>query len=241
MRLRIKIIAVLLLLCSLIILGTDSYQYKKNLNSNNQLYEYINTEEDIINDELVEHSISCNELQLDVASLKSINSDFVGWVYLPYSTINYPVVQYDNNDFYLSKSFSKEKDKYGSIFVDCNVDLSSSDLVLIHGHNSARNNMYGTLDNYIWYNDYYDTHSSIYLAFAKDDYKFKEYKVKAAVVIDDVQATYSSLLETDYLSLFKNSNYRWGTVSSDVNSNVILSTCYGKSNTTKRLLILLQN
>jgi len=79
------------------------------------------------------------------------NDDLVGWIYVPNTKIDNPVVQssIDNKNYYLDKDFDKKKDKAGTLYIreQCDVFLPSDNLV-IYGHNMANNTMFGILDKY---------------------------------------------------------------------------------------------
>lgn len=51
-------------------------------------------------------------------SLNKINSDIIGWIYIPDTDINYPITQTDNNDYYLSHLVNKSSNENGAIFAD---------------------------------------------------------------------------------------------------------------------------
>jgi len=80
----------------------------------------------------------------------SLNNDMVGWIEIPGTAINYPVVQSPyQNDFYLRRNFYKEKATCGAIYVReaCDVNLPS-DNVTLYGHNMANGTMFGPLHKY---------------------------------------------------------------------------------------------
>ena len=54
----------------------------------------------------------------DFDQLASVNADVVGWIYIPGTTINYPVVQGTNNEKYLNTLFDGKSNVSGSIFMD---------------------------------------------------------------------------------------------------------------------------
>ncbi len=99
----------------------------------------------------------------DFDSLRKTNADTVGWLAIPDTVISYPIVQTDNNEKYLHKSFNGEHSKVGAIFMDANNNASPLDQnIIVYGHNmgSGRTDMFGTL---LSYDDksYYDTHEWI--------------------------------------------------------------------------------
>ena len=87
--------------------------------------------------------------------LLSINDDTVGWLTVNNTNIDYPVVHYKDNDYYLKKDYYKNKNRHGWIFMDYrnNIDDMSKNTI-IYGHNLANQKMFGTLRyalNESWY------------------------------------------------------------------------------------------
>lgn len=74
------------------------------------------------------------------------NDDIFGWISIPGTNIEYPLVQGTNNDFYLNHGPKKNSTGYGSIYMDYRNSrtLLSDDLTVIYGHN-VRND--GTMFN----------------------------------------------------------------------------------------------
>lgn len=58
---------------------------------------------------------AAQRVSVDFAALAAQNSDTVGWLYIPGTKINYPVVQADDNEYYLSRSFKQEEASCGTI------------------------------------------------------------------------------------------------------------------------------
>ena len=89
------------------------------------------------------------EAPYDTAEMLDINEDFKGWLWIPDTSVNYPIVQTDNNSTYLTTSFLGEYSSYGSLFLDKDSTAGSRNRV-IHGHNmgSTRTEMFSTLVGY---------------------------------------------------------------------------------------------
>ncbi len=83
-------------------------------------------------------------------AMYTMNNDMVGWIEIPGTAIDYPVVQspYQTN-FYLRRNFYKEKATCGAIYVreKCDVNMPS-DNVTIYGHNMGNGTMFGHLHKY---------------------------------------------------------------------------------------------
>ncbi|MGN0353859.1 MAG: class B sortase [Muricoprocola sp.] len=90
------------------------------------------------------------ENPIDFESLESINEDIIGWLEMEaVDTINYPVVQGVDNEYYLHRTFQKTDNFAGSIFLDC---VNKSTFVqrnsILYGHNMKNGSMFGSLKQY---------------------------------------------------------------------------------------------
>ena len=79
------------------------------------------------------------------------NSDMVGWIKIPGTVINYPVLQTpEDPEFYLKRDFYKESSRHGSIFASELADVERpSDNITLYGHRMADGSMFAALHKYI--------------------------------------------------------------------------------------------
>ena len=113
------------------------------------------------------------ERMLKVKELKSQNSDIVGWLEIPGTSINYPVLQGADNEYYMKHNYKKQKSKNGSIFLtkDYNWEIPSSNL-LIYGHNLNNGTMFQELLKYS--NQYfYEQHPRIRFTTVDNDSEYE--------------------------------------------------------------------
>jgi len=90
------------------------------------------------------------------------NTEMIGWIRIEDTKINYPVVQADNDDYYLDHDFSKSYNVYGCPFVAAAADVSEpSDNVIIYGHHMKDGSMFANLD-YFKDKDFWKEHRYIY-------------------------------------------------------------------------------
>ena len=84
-----------------------------------------------------------------VAWLMQKNKDTVAWLDVLGTKIQYPVVQTDNNEYYVTHTFQKQKNSSGAIFLDCwNAPNFDDFNVVIYGHNMKDGSMFHQLRQY---------------------------------------------------------------------------------------------
>lgn len=77
------------------------------------------------------------------------NRDFVGWISIEGTKIDYPVMQSpDAPNFYIDHGFDKKTSKYGVPYVQENCDVELSDNVIIYGHHMRNGSMFTDLCKY---------------------------------------------------------------------------------------------
>lgn len=110
---------------------------------------------------------------LKVEDLKKINTDIIGWLEIPNTKINYPVLQGKDNEYYMTHNYKKEKSKNGAIFLnkDYNFEIPSNNL-LIYGHNMNNGTMFQEL---LKYSDkkFYEEHPKIRFTTIDDDSEYE--------------------------------------------------------------------
>ena len=141
----------------------------------NQVNETIT--EEIVNEstqENIEETINQkNERILKVQKLQEENPDIVGWLEIEGTSINYPVLQGNDNEYYMTHNYKKQKSKNGSIFLtkDYNWSIPSSNL-LIYGHNLSNGTMFQELLKYEK-EDFYKKHPIIRFTTNKEDAEYE--------------------------------------------------------------------
>ena len=140
----------------------DNYQ-KQNINSN-ETNEIVNESKE---------QIAETERMTQLKEIQEINSDIVGWLEIPNTNINYPVLQGSDNEYYMTHNYKKEYSKNGSIFLAKDYDwtIPSSNL-LIYGHNLGNGEMFQELLKYE-NQDYYNQHPIIRFTTTKEDAEYE--------------------------------------------------------------------
>jgi sortase B len=99
----------------------------------------------------------------DLEALYKLNNDVVGYIYIPDTNVNNPVLQRPSmKDYYLYRDFYGNEDRHGSVYVReaCDV-FGPSDNVTIYGHNMADGSMFANIHKYKD-KTFFDNHPLIY-------------------------------------------------------------------------------
>lgn len=102
---------------------------------------------EVINPETGETVTMLPEFQ----ALFSLNADIVGWMRIPGTDIDYPVMQTPRNpDYYLKRNFDREYSSRGCLYARevCDV-FAPSDNITLYGHRMRDGSMFAQLDRYM--------------------------------------------------------------------------------------------
>lgn len=82
-------------------------------------------------------------------SVYAQNNDYVGWISIDGTNINYPVMQtVGHPNYYLKRGFDEKYSEHGVPYVQEDCDLLSSDNIVIYGHNMKDGTMFSDLEEY---------------------------------------------------------------------------------------------
>ena len=117
-------------------------------------------------------------ITVDFDRLRKINPDVVGWIHIPDTGIDYPIVQAKDNTTYLHKTFKGKDSHIGAIFLDalCKPDFSSFNSI-IYGHNLKNGEMFGHLKK-LYDEEYnskadYRKHPKVWIITPKEAYEYE--------------------------------------------------------------------
>lgn len=94
---------------------------------------------------------SQEEGQPDIRILRNLNSDCVGWIRIPGTGIDYPVMQSAKKpEFYLKHDFDGEESSHGVPFADVRCSIGKSENLILYGHQMHDGSMFSPL---LYYED----------------------------------------------------------------------------------------
>ena len=90
------------------------------------------------------------QVKASLDGLKEKYPDLYGWIKVDNTAIDYPIVQYTDNDHYLNRAPNGKYLPAGSIFVDyrCSKKLLENYNTVIYGHRMSNGSMFGGLLNF---------------------------------------------------------------------------------------------
>lgn len=183
-------------------------------------------------------------LKVDIQKLKAKNKDVIGWLRIPSITLDMPILQGKDNEFYLNHNIDKIKNSAGWAFVDFRNNLNYLDMnTVLYGHN-LKNRQFGLLkkllDNNINNKKNFDL-----IQFTTED-KEMIFKICSIYIVkennwsyteisfekDDRKASFiKNVKEKNIKKVFNKNNLSFG------DKLLTFSTCYGSPGTNKRLVV----
>lgn len=113
--------------------------------------EYTTAIEELEPDETVPVITKPEVHAVNLAEYVAVNSDTKGWLKIPGTMVDYPVMQSNDNSYYLHRNAYKKDSYAGSLYADFRNILTgsnTSDNIVIYGHNMANGSYFGSLNNY---------------------------------------------------------------------------------------------
>ena len=119
---------------------------------------------------------------VDLRSLQSQYPDVRGWLTIPESGIDYPVLQSspEEPEYYLRRDYRGNYDINGSLFLQADCILGESGKLTIYGHNMNSGAMFGNLDQYASY-EYWKAHPRVFFQTPEG---MEEYQIAAVLKAD---------------------------------------------------------
>ena len=148
-----KIVLNIFLIAFILGIAISTYEIVDWFKNNKKNSEVINSINNVVKitreDNIIKYDVDFDEL-------KKINPNTIGWLKVNGTDVEYPVVQAEDNYFYLNHSFNKEYNPAGWIFADCanNFEDNNDKNTVIYGHNRRDGSMFCTLKDVLnkeWY------------------------------------------------------------------------------------------
>lgn len=201
-----------LILCSGYMIWKDLTAKQTDISNFEKLQEIIEEKPDDTAVDSKEDTKEPTEKKRNIKPILLQNSDCIGWIYIPNTNINYPVMHTPNEpQKYLRLNFDKKYSSSGVPFLDYR--CSDETNLIIYGHNMKNGTMFSDLKKYL---------DTSFLA----DNKIIEFETADGI-------THYEIVEVKKTN---NLDEAYNKITADGNAYLILSTCYG-NNKSGRLII----
>jgi sortase B len=172
-------------------------------------------------------------IDVDLNKLKKENPDTVGWLKVEGTNINYPFVQTNNNDYYLTHSFDKKVNYAGWVFMDYRNNATTFDQnTILYAHGRLDTTMFGSLKNILksnWYNN--KDNYVVKLVTASSTSLWQVFSVyKIPTTSDYLTTNFANNIDYEsFLNMLKDrSAFNFYTSISTTDKILTLSTCYNE-------------
>ncbi|MCX0378895.1 class B sortase [Clostridium perfringens] len=146
--LRIKKILSLILLIIIFFCAMKIYQKRLGYYTDSRDYDNLRALSPLSDSYINKNPEEHNQDAESEKNLKNINPDYRFWIKVEETNIDFPVVQGEDNDFYLHHNFNKEKSFSGSIFVDSENNLNDDSNIVVYGHNMRNDTMFAQIKHF---------------------------------------------------------------------------------------------
>lgn len=168
------------------------------------------------------------ELKARAETMGETYPDFVGWIYIANSRIDYAVMRAEYNDYYLHRNVNRQYEFKGSIFMDYR---SPGDLTnqtnIIYGHNMNAGTMFADIRNFRT-NSSFNAHRYGWLVTPTTVYRLDFFALSVLSAYDDMYAlAYFELPELHFFvqRALATAHFKRDVEINDNDKVVMLSTC----------------
>jgi len=130
-----------------------------------------------IKDEVIK--VVGDEIELDEEKLKEISENAFGYIIINNTNVDYPVVQYYDNEYYLDHNIYDEYSKAGWVFADYRNKLDGTDKnIILYAHNRLNGSMFGSLKK-VKEKNWYSNKSNLIIKFfiGSQEYKYQIFSI----------------------------------------------------------------
>lgn len=204
-RIIIRTILIIVFLISIAVLLLHLHNLNKEKQDNQNILENIKIDTAEVTEERTEKMIQLEELQKE-------NEEIIGWLEIAETNINLPVCQAQDNSYYLTHNYKKEKATSGALFLDKDFNLDKpSTNYLIYGHRNKNGTMFEDLMKYKD-EQFFKSHPTIKFTTTKED---TEYQIIAVF--------FSRVYYKDEQNVFR--YYQFVNAESETEYNEYISNC----------------
>lgn len=244
-------IGIMLILAAICYLGSTIWEYRESEQEYHALQERVfakvqqkeeltedslegnETVDKIVDKEAEWESATDRQIMQAISELKETNSEVIGWITFENMDLSYPIMQGEDDDYYLNHTFSGQTNAAGSIFMEAANHADFQDChTIIYGHNMKNQSMFGQLKNYKT-EGFYKEHPHFVIYTENRVYRYQIFAYYDVSELDEVytigfrhDAQFGAFVE----EMIRRSYYDTDVTVSEQDKVITLSTCSGEGN-----------
>lgn len=230
MRISVLILSAAIFCYSAFMLYTIIAEYTRDARTNKKIDSIIVDSTTSVNVTFPDGTTVTIPFKYDHQKLVNMNSEGLGYIYIPSINKRLPIVQTDNNSYYLRRAIDHTFSMAGSVFEDYRItDGIESSHIILHGHNRQDGTMFAQLENYLEESFYKKEGNNVFYLYV--DNRITQYTIFSVYISEPISTTYAFnfandiTLRTYGANMQAQSLYDTGVDISEASQIVTLSTC----------------
>ncbi len=187
----------------------------------------------VLGAEIKQYAPADEDEKLRFEDLTGVNTNIIGWIRIDGTSIDYPVLQATDNEYYLARNYLNEFATAGSIFLDYRNDFEADDFLIIYGHRMSYGKMFSDIVKFADAH-YFAEHQAGRIYGKTGTHELKA--VAYAQVAASERAIYGRIDLVATLKLLRERAKYWQ--ESSAQKFVLLSTCDAKNKSMRNVLLL---
>lgn len=181
-------------------------------------------------------------MKIDFEGLKGINPDIIGWIYIPGTQVNYPILQHPSDDsYYLHHTPEGNENILGSVYTYASFSKDFTDPhMILFGHNMSSGQMFGELSNYTD-RGFYGEYPYVYIYLPGKSMKCIIYSAYACSVGDATFTKGYGFNTAEFADFIRHTKdmscWDSGITPTSVDSIITLSTCTDAGYASERFIV----
>jgi sortase B len=124
-----------------------------------------------------------------ISQYSNASANCKGWIYIADSAIDYPLMQSDDNEFYVTHDWKGNTSSSGAIMLDYECTIGQTNNVLMYGHNMGNGSMFHAIKSYKD-KDWWKSHQYVEVADLEKVYIYQIFSIDVLYGLWDADFTY---------------------------------------------------
>lgn len=178
--------------------------------------------------------------RIDFEALQTMNPDIIGWIGIPDTNINYPILQASDNTYYLQHGYDRQPHPYGAVFMDANDDKDFQQVhTFLYAHNVPSGEMFHDVE-FFKDEEFYNSHPVFHIWTPNHTYALKIFSFYQTRADSETYQNGYIKNKTTYMQMIIDSSWyplQDKEILSNEDNIITLSTCSYENNESANTLL----